>query len=157
MMATKDFFTAAVLLPPSETSATAPTLDAVAAAAKAAGAGPLVVVVPRGFSAPPVGRTVHVAPRASRISAIRAGMAQLTNTPSKFALVLPRTAGSADVTTLEALIAAAKEQPGAMFARAGADLDDTPLLLTRDAWLPLLTIGERGMEAVAGKVGVVRV
>jgi hypothetical protein len=84
-------------------------------------------------------------------------MAQLANTPSKFALVLPRTAGSADVATLEALIAAAKEGPGAMFARAGADLDDTPLLLTRDAWLPLLTIGERGMEAVAGKVGVVRV
>ncbi len=156
-MATKDFFTAAVLLPPSGAAQGAPTLDEVAAAAKAAGAGPLVAVVPRGFSAPAVGRTVHVAPRATRIGAIRAGMAQLANTPSRWSLVLPRVAASADEALLRALIDAAKSSPAAqLIAREGAALDETPILVARDAWLTLLTLGEQGMDAVAAKLGLVR-
>ena len=155
-MATKDFATAAVILA-NEGGITTPSLDELVGAAREAGAGPIVVVVPRGYTAPAGGRTVHVPLRSTRISAIRAGMAQLANTPSRFAMLMPRTLASVDAGSMRLLVEQIAAEPGALIARDGASLDDSPVIVARDAWLELLTLGEQGMDAVAGRRGVLRV
>jgi hypothetical protein len=44
-----------------------------------------------------------------------------------------------------------------MTAIDGDDLDRSPVLIARDAWLDLMTLGEQGMEAVAARRGITRV
>jgi hypothetical protein len=115
------------------------------------------VVVPKGWRAPPRSRVVHVPPGISAIGAIRAGMAQLTNTPARYALLWPLEAGAMDGTRLRALVAAAGRERPALAALAGDDLEHGPVMIARDAWLDLMTLGEQGVGAVAARRGLHRV
>jgi len=99
---------------------------------------------------------VHVAPGASPISAVRAGMAQLSNTPAPYAMLWPL-AAEADSQRLRALVDDVRRARPALAAFDGADLERGPVMIARDAWLELMTLGERGLAAVAERRGVRRV
>jgi hypothetical protein len=116
-----------------------------------------VVVVPKGWRAPPRSRVVHVAPGVSAIGAIRAGMAQLSNTPARYALLWPLEAGGMDVGRLRTLVADVAHERPALGALAGDDLEHAPVMVARDAWLDLMTLGEQGIGVVAERRGVHRV
>jgi hypothetical protein len=115
------------------------------------------VVVPKGWRAPPRSRVVHVPPGISAIGAIRAGMAQLSNTPARYALLWPLEAGAVEDARLRALVAAADRERPALAALAGDDLEHAPVMIARDAWLDLMTLGEQGIGAVAARRGLHRV
>ncbi|HKP16228.1 MAG TPA: hypothetical protein VJT85_09185, partial [Gemmatimonadaceae bacterium] len=59
--------------------------------------------------------------------------------------------------TLLALVDAAKRDEQALITFANASLDLSPVLIPRDAWLELVTVGESGMDAVAARRRVTRV
>jgi hypothetical protein len=52
---------------------------------------------------------------------------------------------------------AAKRDERAVVAFSDAGLDESALLVPRDAWLELVTVGEGGMNAVAARRRVLRV
>jgi hypothetical protein len=93
----------------------------------------------------------------SRIGAIRLGMAQLANTPARVVLLIPQAGSSPSVVALLSLLDAAKRAPDAVVAFAGAPLDESPVLVPRDAWLELVTVAENGLDAVAARRRVERV
>lgn len=132
------------------------TLRAAVDAARGAGARPIVLVLPRGAEAPADTRVVHVNDGARTISALRAGMALLTNTTARLALVWPLGAGQASVPAdaVLALVSAARDSGAAVTALADDDLERAPIVIARDAWLDLVTIGEQGMAAVATRRGL---
>jgi hypothetical protein len=134
------------------------SVQAMVRAARAAGANPVVVVVPRGLSlqAPIAGASLAtVGANGSRIAAVRAGMALLANTSVGFVLLWPFEPGApADAAPLRALADEARGSGAAMIAIAGAELDRSPVLVARDAWLEVMTLGEQGLEAVAARRGV---
>lgn len=130
-------------------------LQARLAAAREVGACPIVVV-----AAPTVQvdaaadvRVARVRDGASTISAIRAGMALLANTPARLALVWPSAVEETDQVRLRAIVDAARHEPVALTAWSPARLHDQPIIVARDAWLELLTLGEQGMDAVAARRG----
>lgn len=144
---------AAVLLAPG--AADAAMLRTMIEAARAAGAHPVVVVLPRTAEAPADARVARVADGASAINALRAGMALLTNTTARLALVWPLDgAEQGDAERLDALVAAARREGAAVTAFAHDDLDASPVVVARDAWLELVTLGEQGMAAVASRRGL---
>lgn len=116
----------------------------------------VVVVVPKGWRAPPRSRVVHVTPGVSPIGAIRSGMAQLSNTPARYALLWPLAAGLVDVGSLRALVAAAVDDRSPLAAFEGGDWDEGPVVIAREAWLELMTVGEHGIAAVAERRGARR-
>jgi hypothetical protein len=147
---------AVVILAPRATAADHDRVAAMVESARSLAAY-VAAVVPKGWRAPPRSRVVHVAPGVSGIGAIRAGMAQLSNTPARYALLWPLDAGAVDVTRLRALVAdVARERP-ALGALAGDDVEHAPVMVARDAWLDLMTLGERGIGAVAERRGLHRV
>jgi hypothetical protein len=117
----------------------------------------VVVVVPKGWRAPPRSRVVHVTPGGSHIGAIRAGMAQLSNTPARYVLLWPLGAGAVDVASVRALVAAGVRDRPALAALEGDDVERGPVMIARDAWLELMTLGEQGIGAVAERRGLQRV
>jgi hypothetical protein len=117
----------------------------------------VAVVVPKGWRAPPRSRVVHVAPGVSAIGAIRAGMAQLSNTPARYALLWPLAGGPADVARVHALVSGVARERPALAALEGDDPEHAPLMIARDAWLDLMTLGEQGIAAVAARRGMHRV
>ena len=129
-------------------------------AAREVGADDIVVAAPRGWRAPAHARVVHVAPvapGAPLISAVRAGMAQLSNTPARYALLWPLGAPSTDVGRLRALVDDVQRERPSLAALEGDDLERGPVMIARDAWLDLMTLGETGMAAVAERRGLHRV
>lgn len=134
-----------------ETSLLQPLVDG----ARAAGAQPVVVVLARAAAAPADVRVARVNAGAPTISALRAGMALLTNTTARLALVWPLDgAEREDVERIGALVDAARRERPAVTAFAHDDLDHSPVVVSRDAWLELLTLGEQGMAAVAARRGL---
>lgn len=130
----------------------------IAAAVRTAGAHPVVVVLPREAAAPADVRVARVADGASTISALRAGMALLTNTTARLALLWPLDGAELDdVTRLDALLGAARRSGAAVTAFAHDDLDHSPVVVARDAWLELVTLGQDGIGAVAARRGLERV
>ena len=125
--------------------------------ARAAGAEAIVVVVPRGWRAPAFSRVVHVAPGASTITAIRSGMAQLSNTPARYALLWPLEAASVDADTLSTLVTETMLARPPFAAMEGDDPDHAPVMIARDAWLDVMTLGEQGMAAAAARRGITRI
>lgn len=125
--------------------------------ARATGAQAIVAAVPRGWRAPPHSRVVHVAPGAPSISAIRAGMAQLSNTSVRQAMLWPLDAAGADVARLSALVRGIRSEGAAVAVLDGDDVEHAPLMIARDAWLDLMTLGEQGMAALAERRGLQRV
>jgi len=132
-------------------------LGTLAAAAHNVGATPVVAAVPPGIELPAPTRMVRTRPSGSRISAIRLGMAQLANSPARVVLLLPHTGEAPSLVELLALIDASKRAPDAVVALAGASLDESPVLVPRDAWLELVTVAENGLDAVAARRRVERV
>lgn len=122
-----------------------------------AGASPVVVAVTQDVDAPSDARVVRTRPQGPLITAIRLGMAQLTNTVAQAVLLVPLGAEPASLVALLALVDAAKRDVRAIIAFDDASLDTSPLLVPRDAWLELVTVGEGGMNAVAARRRVQRV
>jgi hypothetical protein len=123
------------------------------------GAEPIVVVSGRGTVALAGTLGTSVAASASAISAVRAGMALLANRPVRLALLVPGSAiaEAPDSAALAAIVAGARATGAAVTSLAGADLDAAPVVIERDAWLDLLTLGEQGLDAVAARRGLHRV
>ena len=132
-------------------------LGALVATARDVGASPVVVAVPPGIELPAPARIVRTRQAGPRIGAIRLGMAQLANSPARAVLLLPLSDSAPSIVALLSLIDASKRAPDALVAFAGASLDDSPVLVPRDAWLELVTVAENGLDAVAARRRVVRV
>ena len=122
-----------------------------------AGASPVVVAVAPGVDPPADVRVVRTRPQGPPIAAIRLGMAQLANTVAQAVLLVPLGAERASLVALLALVDGAKRDLQAIIALDGAVLDTSPVLVPRDAWLELVTLGESGMNAVAARRRVLRV
>jgi len=132
-------------------------LGALVATARDVGASPVVVAVPPGIELPAPARIVRTRQAGPRIGAIRLGMAQLANSPARVVLLLPLSDSAPSIVALLSLIDASKRAPDALVAFAGASLDETPVLVPRDAWLELVTVAENGLDAVAARRRVERV
>ena len=122
-----------------------------------AGASPVVVALAPDVDAPAGARVVRTRASGSAIAAIRLGMAQLANTVVPAVLLVPLRAERTSLVALLALVDAARRDERAIVAFSDASLDESALLLPRDAWLELVTVGEGGMDAVAARRRVVRV
>ena len=120
-------------------------------------ASPIVVAIPADVDAPSGAKVVRVKRDAATITALRTGMAQLTNTTSTSVLIWPFPAAGVPIVSLLALLDAASRTPDAIAALANASLDDAPIVVPRDAWLELVTLGEGGLDALAARRRVVRV
>jgi hypothetical protein len=120
-------------------------------------ASPIVVVIPPDVDAPAGARVVRVRRDVAPITAIRMGMAQLTNSTSTSVLLWPSAAAQTPVASLLASIDAATREPDAIVALAGAALDGSPVIVPRDGWLELVTLGEGGLGVLATRRRVVRV
>jgi hypothetical protein len=120
-------------------------------------ASPIVVVIPSDVDAPPGVRVVRVKRDVAPITAIRIGMAQLTNTTSTSVLLWPSAAASVPIVSLLALVDAASRDPGAIVALGSLPLEGAPIIVPRDAWLELVTLGEGGLETLGARRRVVRV
>jgi molybdopterin-guanine dinucleotide biosynthesis protein A len=138
---------------PSWTSA----LAALAATARDLGAAPVVVAAPPAIELPTTVRVVRTRESSTRIGAVRLGMAQLANTPARVVLLLPHDAPIASLVDLLSMVDAAKRAPDAIVALADAPLDASPVIVPRDAWLELVTLGEGGLDALAARRRVERV
>ena len=121
------------------------------------GAMPVIVAVPFAVDLPGNARIVRTRAGGSAIAAIRLGMAQLTNTVARAALLVPYGAAETSLVSLLALLDASKRSGDALVAFEGAALDSAAVLVPRDAWLELVTLGENGMRGVAARRSVVRV
>jgi hypothetical protein len=122
-----------------------------------AGAAPVIVAVPPDVEGPARARVVRTRAQGSPIAAIRLGMAQLTNTVARAVLLVPLGAEGTSLVALLALVDAAKRDERAIVTGSEGSLDGAALLVPRDAWLELVTLGEGGMDAVATRRRVLRV
>ncbi|HET7187034.1 MAG TPA: hypothetical protein VFI52_02710, partial [Gemmatimonadaceae bacterium] len=66
-------------------------------------------------------------------------------------------AAGADVARLSALVRGTQSEGAALALHEGDDLEHAPLMIARDAWLDLMTLGEQGLTAVAERRGLHRV
>ena len=129
----------------------------VARTATEAGATPVVVAAPFECELPAGTRLVRTRPGGSAIAAIRVGMAQLTNTVARAAILARHGARETSLMSLLALVDASKRSEDAIVAFEQAPLDGSVLIVPRSAWLELVTLGETGMSAVTARHRVVRV
>jgi hypothetical protein len=148
---------ASVVLAGGSSAGDAPKIQAMVRAARAAGAEPVVVVLPRGVTPPDGARVAQVAPGAKTISGLRAGMALLANSTARFVLLWPLDHEWSETAGVMPLVEAAQREQAPVTAMEGADLDREPIVVARDSWLELMTIGEQGMNALAARRGVYRV
>jgi hypothetical protein len=134
--------------------------DALAAMARdalAIGAALVVVALPPEIDAPVGVRVARTKPSGASVTALRLGMAQLTNTTARGVLLLPLRGAHPPIVSLLALVDAAKRAGDAIVAFTHASLDESPVFVPRDAWLELVTLGEGGMDALAVRRIVQRV
>lgn len=156
-MTARAFPFAALVLAHDATAPDATPLAGLARTAVDAGASPVVVAAPFDVELPSPARVVRTRAGGAGIAAIRLGMAQLTNTVARAALIVPIGAGETSLVALLALVDAAKRAEDAIVAFEDADLDASVVLVPRDGWLELVTLGERGIGAAAARRRVVRV
>jgi len=156
-MTSQAFPIAALVLGHEADASRTAALGALMATARDVGATPVVVAVPPGIELPAPARVVRTRVSGPRIGAIRLGMAQLANTPARVVLLLPDAGPAPSLVALLSLIDASKRAPDALVAFAGASLDESPVLVPRDAWLELVTLAENGLDAVAARRHVERV
>jgi hypothetical protein len=157
MTDSRPFDLAAVVLAGGAAASDTPKLQAMVRAARAAGAEPVVVVLPRDIPAPDGARVAQVAAGAKTISGLRAGMALLANSTARFVLLWPFDDEWSDTDGVMPLVEGAQREQAPVTAMEGADLDREPIIVARDSWLELMTIGEQGMNALAARRGVYRV
>jgi hypothetical protein len=156
-MTARAFPFAALVLAHDAAEADASRIAELAHTAAELGATPVVVAAPFELELPSSARLVRTRAGGAVIAAIRVGMAQLTNTVARAAIVAHHGAPDRSLVALLALVDAAKRSEDAVIAFEDAALDEGVMVVPRDAWLDLVTIGERGMNAVAARRRVVRV
>ena len=156
-MSARAFPVAALVLAHDAAESDAPRVAEVARAAAEVGATPVVVAAPFRLELPSASRLVRTRAGGSAIAAIRVGMAQLTNTVARAAIVAHHGAAETSLVALLALVDEAKRSTDAIVAFERATLDGGVLVVPRDAWLELVTLGEGGMSAVVARRRVVRV
>jgi hypothetical protein len=156
-MTARAFPFAALVLAHDAVASDAARVAELARTASDVGALPVVVAIPFDAELPSAARLVRTRAGGSAIAAIRLGMAQLTNTVAQAALLVPIVADQTSLVALLALVDAAKQAGDAIIAFEDADLDGSVLLVPRDGWLELVTLGERGISAAAARRRVVRV
>ena len=156
-MTARVFPFAALVLAHDAAEADASRIGELARTVAEVGAVPVMVAAPFELELPSAARLVRTRAGGSAIAAIRFGMAQLTNTVARAAIVAYHGAEQKSLVDLLALVDAAKRSEGAIVAFEDAALDQSALLVPRDAWLELVTLGEGGLDAVAARRGVVRV
>ena len=156
-MSARAFPFAALVLAHGATESDAPSIAELAATATEVGAMPVIVAAPFDCELPAGARLVRTRSGGSAIAASRVGMAQLTNTVARAAIVAPHAATETSLVALLALVDAARRSTDAIVAFEHATLDEGVLVVPRDAWLELVTLGESGMSAVAARRRVVRV
>lgn len=122
------------------------------ATARALGAHAIIVAVPRGWRAPAHARVVHATPGAPPIGAVRLAMAQLSNTPARYALMW-RLDAADDAHRLRALLDEVARGEPRLVSFEGEDPEHAPMMVAREVWLELMTIGEQGMSALSGRLG----
>ena len=120
-------------------------------------ASPIVVAIPADIEAVQGARVVRVKRDGAPITALRIGMAQLTNTTATSVLLWPLAAAEVAMPTLLALLDAAERAPGVITALSDVPIDRSPLVVPRDAWLELVTLGEGGLDALTTRRRTVRV
>lgn len=147
---------AAVIIAPDASEGDATSLAEAVRLAREIGAAPVVVAAPRGTDAIGGARLVTTGAGASTITALRLGMAQLGNSPARAALIVPRGA-PLDAATLASLVHASAGASAGVIAPGDADLDRSPVIVARDAWLEVMTLAEQGMDLVAARRGLLRV
>lgn len=156
-MTVQAFPLAALLLGSDADASDGDRLAAMARTAADLGAAPVVVAVPPGIALPPGPRVVRTRAQGSTIAAIRLGMAQLANTMARAVLLWPHDGAQPSLVALLALVDESKRSSDAIVALEDAPLDRSPILVPRDAWLELVTLGDGGLDAVAARRRVVRV
>jgi hypothetical protein len=156
-MTTRAFPFAALVLAHDAQESDGARVAEVARTASEAGAMPVIVAAPFAWEPPGAARLVRTRAGGSAIAAMRVGMAQLTNTVARAAIVAHYGAGETSLIALLALVDAAKRSVDAIVAFEHVALDGGVLVVPRDAWLELVTLGEGGMSAVAARRRIVRV
>jgi CTP:molybdopterin cytidylyltransferase MocA len=107
-------------------------------AAAHAGASPIIASLPAGLEIPAPARGVRITKGGGDL-ALRAGVAQLANTPAVGTLVWPIEEADAGVEVALAVIDAAKRTGAALVAPVIQGVDGWPLFLGRQMWRELLT------------------
>ncbi|MDB4883548.1 MAG: hypothetical protein JWL95_2314 [Gemmatimonadetes bacterium] len=121
------------------------------------GATPVVVALPAGVEPPSGARVVRTPPRGAAITAMRLGMAQLTNSMAHAVLLLPLRGAQPRLNALHALLDASTRSGDAIIAFSDTSLDRSPAIVPRDAWLELVTLGEGGIDALSARRRVERI
>lgn len=124
-------------------------VDAVAGAARAAGADPIVVVTPPGF-APPQGTVAVVNPdaRGEQIASLRLGLARLVSVPVVGAIVWPVDHPYADAGSARAVLEGAARTGAPVVVPVFQGRRGHPVYFSRDCWRELATVREGGARAV---------
>lgn len=148
---------AALVLAHDATADDAPRVATLARTAADVGATPVIVAAPPELELPDGVRATRTRPGGPAIAAIRLGMAQLTNSVSVAALLVPLRTREDSLVALLALVDAAKRTADAIVAFETRPLGESTLVVPRDAWLELVTLGEQGLDAVASRRRVIRV
>jgi hypothetical protein len=148
---------AALLLAHDATEDDAETLDEMTRAAIELRAAPIIIALPAGVDPPSGARVVRSRPGGTSITALRLGMAQLTNSPARAVLLFPLRGAHPRRDALLALVLGATSAADAIVAFEDTPLDQAPVLIPRDAWLELVTMGEGGLDALGARRRVQRV
>ena len=124
-------------------------VDAVVAAAREAGADPIVVVGPPGFTAP--GGTVAVVnPDAAgeQITSLRLGLARLVSVPVAGALSWPVDHPFADAASARAVLDGARRSGAPIVVPVFQGRRGHPVYFARDCWRELATVRDGGARTV---------
>ena len=129
-------------------------IDAVVETARLAGADPIVVVVPPGFTAPAGVRAV-VNPDAAgeQIKSLRLGLGQLTNSTVTGALVWPVDHPFVRLESVLAVVDSAKRTAAPIVIPVYDGKRGHPAWFVRDTWRELVTVAEGGARTVVRAYG----
>ena len=124
-------------------------VDAVAETARAAGAGPVIVVAPPGLRLPQGALGVTNAnPRGEQVQSLRLALAQLVNVPVGGALAWPVDHPFVTVDAVRAIMDAAKRTRAPIVLPVFEGRRGHPVYFSRDCWRDLATVREGGARAV---------
>lgn len=124
-------------------------IDAVAATAAAAGADPVIVVLPPGFVAPAGTRAVtNARPQGEQIESVRLGLAQLVSVAVGGALVWPVDHPYVRVESVLAMLDAARRTGAPIVLPSHAGRRGHPAYFARSTWRELMTVADGGARTV---------
>lgn len=129
-------------------------LDAVCAAASAAGLVPIIAVLPPGIVPPPdVVAVVNPRGDGEQVLSIRMGLSRLANAPVTGAVVWPVDHPFVTPGTVREVVACALRTGAPIVAPEFAGKRGHPVFFHRDTWRELLTVPDGGARAVVRSYG----